>query len=61
VSSVWNTDFTEVEPLPEDVAEDVNNTEQYIQDLRRALNVLTPWANGKEGPTGEGVYCMGLR
>ncbi|KAI0221272.1 Condensin-2 complex subunit D3 [Lamellibrachia satsuma] len=58
VSAIWNTDFTEVDPLPEDVAEDISDSDQYIQTLRKVLYVLTSWANGKEGPTGEGFWTV---
>ena len=56
MKGIWDKDFTDVDPLPLDVEEDLQENDYHANTLYQAVRVLVPWVQGEEGSSSEGKW-----
>ena len=59
MKSVWEQQFLSVDPLPDEIIEDLESSKYQINNLTNILKALEPWTNRSAedeiGTTGETV------
>ncbi|OWF35473.1 condensin-2 complex subunit D3-like isoform X2 [Mizuhopecten yessoensis] len=58
VKSVWDSDFTEIDPIDIDLQNDFQENEYHCQSLRLLQESLVDWVTHKEGEQGEGFWTV---
>ncbi|XP_033751450.1 LOW QUALITY PROTEIN: condensin-2 complex subunit D3-like [Pecten maximus] len=58
VKSIWDSDFTDIDPIDIDLQNDFQEIDFHRQSLRLLQEILVDWITHKEGGQGEGFWTV---